>query len=169
MKKSFLIAAMMLVVLPSLAQITEGEPRATVLPTGNRLEKGIFGVFVGGAATWDKHDADFGSTTWHVSPLVNVKYMLTDKIEARMGFEFGKTKDRWAGKMDTESSTESGETVTNEIKNVYKEVKSHVYFNPGVAYHFSRNNLLDVYAGAEIPFGWERDTKKTVSYLAETL
>lgn len=143
---------MAFVAIPSIAQITEGEPRATVLPTGNRLQKGVWGVFIGGAATWDKKDAEFNDSKFHVSPLVNVKYMVTDRIETRLGFEFGKTKDRWAGTRDNGSD--------GEVKDSYKEVNSHILFNPGAAYHFSKNNLLDVYVGAEIPFGWERQTVK---------
>lgn len=32
---------------------------------------------------------------------------------------------------------------------------------PGVAYHFSKLNILDVYIGAELPLGWDATTTKS--------
>ena len=34
-------------------------------------------------------------------------------------------------------------------------------FYPGVAYHFNRSNLLDVYVGGELPIGWGSKGTKT--------
>lgn len=146
MKKLFSLVMMTLFAMPSFAQISEGEPRADVLPTGNRLEQGVWGVYFGAGFTFDKKDLDFNESKCHVSPLVNVKYMFTDNIEGRIGVEFGKNKSR----IGYEDSAEKD--------GVKKSVTSHNYFNPGIAYHFSKKNILDVYMGAEVPFGWERKT-----------
>jgi hypothetical protein len=40
------------------------------------------------------------------------------------------------------------------LKDEFVETSNLLY--PGVAYHFSNQNLLDVYVGAELPFGWSR-------------
>ncbi len=151
MKKFFSFVVVAMMAIPTFAQITEGEPRADVLPTGNRLEKGVWGVYVGAGVTMDKKDKEFNDAKFRVSPLVNVKYMFTDRIEGRLGVEFGKNKTRVGY---TVEAGEEGATKDGVVKNVL----AHNYFNPGVAYHFSKKNLLDVYAGAELPFGWERNT-----------
>lgn len=151
---------MVLMTVPTFAQITEGEPRADVLPTGNRLEKGIWGVYVGAGATFDKRDDEFDNGKLRVSPIVNVKYMFTDKLEGRLGLEFGKNKTR----VGYQTKEDGGDDCLE------KSVLSHNYFNPGVAYHFSNKNLLDVYVGAELPFGWERKMSKDEAgdYLIKT-
>lgn len=146
MKKMFSLLMMALFAMPSFAQISEGEPRAEVLPTGNRLEQGVWGVYFGAGFTFDKKDNDFNDSKCHVTPLVNVKYMFTDNIEGRIGVEFGKNKTR------------NGFEDNNDKDGLQKTISSHNYFNPGVAYHFSKKNILDVYMGAEVPFGWERNT-----------
>lgn len=153
MKKFLLIAACAVASLTASAQITEATPRADVLPTGNRLEKGVWGLFVGAGMTFDKHNDQFTDDKFNVSPLVNVKYMFTDKIEGRIGAEFGKIKENVKFETGGEGSLDRNE----------KTVLSHNYFNPGVAYHFSKNNLLDVYMGGELPFGWERNTTKSIT------
>lgn len=155
MKKFFSLVVMALVAIPTFAQISEGSPRADVLPTGNRLEKGVWGVFIGAGMTADKHDNNLDDKKFHVTPIVNVKYMVTDKFETRLGIELGKNKSR----VGTEYKLEEGDN----IKGVNKTVESHNYFNPGFAYHFSNKNILDVYMGAELPFGWERNVSKVKS------
>ena len=41
------------------------------------------------------------------------------------------------------------------MPNIYGNSQAMLY--PGIAYHFSRRNLLDVYVGAELPLGWSSD------------
>lgn len=140
-------------VMPASAQITTGTPRTDNILTGNRLEAGTWGIFFGGAVDFGSlgsrdftHFGDY-SPSFQLTPLVNVKYMLDDQIETRLGLEICKDKEKNSNK---ELEADGGDENSN------KYVSSCMYFRPGAAYHWSNKNILDVYAGAELPFGFSR-------------
>lgn len=142
MKK--LLSTLMLLTLCAVfaqAQITTGENTSNVIRTGNRADKGDFGIYLGATTTMFKglfeKDAEFKAL-----PLINLKYMVTDKVEARLGFEW------WA---KNSSKTESVEDSKDYMTNYTTE--NTVMFYPGIAYHFNRSNILDVYVGGELPIG----------------
>ena len=146
------------------AQITTGESSAQVVRTGNRAEAGDFGLYLGGTSTmfkylvYDQNDAITGTTTegqLEALPLINFKYMLTDKFEARLGLEW------WTISTATKSN---GEGPTGTWLTKGKDRFTNKYLYPGVAYHFSNSNILDVYVGAELPIGWETTS---VTYYAD--
>lgn len=118
------------------AQITTGESTHQVIRTGNRAEKGDFGMYLGATTTMFKNITS-SDTEFEALPLINLKYMFADKVEGRLGIEWWKTST------STETKNED-----------YKTSESSVMFYPGVAYHFNRSNLLDVYVGGEMPIGW---------------
>ncbi len=119
----------------SQAQISTGESTSQVVRVGNRAEKGDFGLYLGATTTMFKN---IGSgTDFKALPLINLKYMCTDKVEARLGIEWWK-----------ESETTENDYVESTIK------ESSMLFYPGIAYHFAKSNILDVYVGGELPFGW---------------
>lgn len=101
----------------------------------------------------DMFDGDIKLTAL---PLINLKYMVSNQLETRLGIELYKSSERLKGSVT--SIGESGDNSAYIIDNKY--AKSQAMFYPGVAYHFSKKNLLDVYVGAEIPIGWNND--KTV-------
>ncbi len=144
--------------LPSMAQITEGVPTAKTIRTGNRVKKGDFGIYMGVSSNMFKDMFDKDVKFDNPLPLVNLKYMVTDRVEARLGLQFSKTREKLSG--DVYTDIEHNKTV--DYSNKY--VKSTNLFQPGIAYHFSRSNILDVYAGAELPFGWSRDVLYDGSY-----
>lgn len=144
------------------AQITTGESSAQVVRTGNRAEAGDFGLYLGGTSTmfkylmFDDKRAVAGvdtNTQLEALPLLNFKYMVTDKFEARLGLEWWTVSE--GGKSD-------GENATGTWSTKGKDRFTNKYLYPGVAYHFSNSNILDVYVGAELPIGWE--TLSTTSY-----
>lgn len=146
------------------AQITTGESSAQVVRTGNRAEAGDFGLYLGGTSTmfkyliYDQNDAITGATTegqLEALPLINFKYMLTDKFEARLGLEW------WTISIAAKSN---GEGATGTWLTKGKDRFTNKYLYPGVAYHFSNSNILDVYVGAELPIGWETTS---VTYYAD--
>lgn len=143
MKKFFLLLVLC-VCGASLAeaQITTGESTSQVVRTGNRAEAGDFGLYLGATTSMFKNigskNVDFSAL-----PLINLKYMVDDNVEARLGIEWWK-----------KSNTVKAE----KAKTTDKE--SSMMFYPGVAYHFNRSNLLDVYVGGELPFGWGSKGKK---------
>lgn len=149
MKKLFFPALLALFAsMPLMAQITTGNPTAKKIATGNRPEAGDFGLYMGATSNMFK---GIGKSDVKIDPLplVNFKYMVTDEFEARLGVEIYKKRETIKGDIE-------GEDHTYETKN--KIVESYNRFYPGFAYHFNKHNLLDVYAGAEMPIGWSRNS-----------
>lgn len=126
------------------AQITEGEPSAKKIRTGNRPEAGNFGLYMGVTSNMF---SDMFNSRVHLTalPLINFKYMATDQLELRLGFEFYENSERLKGDY-TDSNI--------KLSSFERQGKSNGMFYPGVAYHFSKSNILDVYVGGEIPIGW---------------
>lgn len=158
MRKGLIFGLLMLMSCPVFAQLTVGEPMAKKIRTGNRAEEGDFGIYIGATSNMfkamfkDKQDFEIQPI-----PLVNLKYMVTDQFEARIGLEFSKKKEVVKGDMITDSSYDENDNLTTstvEVKNKVVDTDNRII--PGFAYHFSRSNLLDVYAGAELPIGWKR-------------
>lgn len=136
---AFLCAGSMLV----QAQITTGESQAQTIKTGNRAEKGDFGLYLGATTSMFEGLTSIGDLK--ALPLINFKYMFSDKVEGRLGFEW------W-------SKTTKNETPVDE-KSILTEKTwgTNMKFYPGIAYHFAKSNVLDVYFGGELPFGWTKD------------
>lgn len=135
----------------AFAQLTTGKPSSKEIRTGNRAQAGDFGIYLGVTSNMfkDMFDGDIKLTA---IPLINLKYMVSDQFETRMGIELYKSSERLKG--DVLTMEENGSS-TYSLDNKY--AKSQAMFYPGVAYHFSKKNLLDVYVGAEIPIGWNSD------------
>lgn len=145
--------------VPTIAQITTGTPTARHIRTGNRAQKGDYGIYLGMSSNMFKGIADKNIKFENPLPLVNLKYMVTDHWEARVGLQFSKTKEKVTGDVITGTNgNDDGDWTTEDYS--WKYVEADNLIKPGFAYHFSRHNLLDVYAGAELPIGWVRNTVK---------
>jgi hypothetical protein len=139
----------------SMAQLTTGKSSANVIRNGNRASEGDFGLYFGATSNIFTLRSDLpegADLSVSFLPLVNLKYMATDNIEWRLGIELNK----W-------NTTEKGTVGEDEDETDVSQKNAHVVNNiyPGIAYHFSSDNLLDVYAGVEIPIGYERFSDKT--------
>lgn len=144
--KFFTLAALLSIACaPAFAQITTGETSAKTIQTGNRAQAGNFGLYLG-ATTDIVKDIFDASTTVEALPLINLKYMNDDEIEYRIGIKAYKKGSKNSG---TELDTK------NDFKN--KSVSSEYFLYPGIAYHFNKSNILDVYVGGELPFGINRE------------
>ena len=146
MKKRVLFLAFLIALgsaFTANAQLTTGVSTSKVIRTGNRAEAGNYGLYVGASLN--------ALEDFSVMPLINLKYMKTDNFEVRVGLEAHKKSEKLLGNIQTDENTTS--------KNDYKYGSSTFTLYPGVAYHFSKSNILDVYAGAELPLGWNSYTK----------
>lgn len=132
--------ALGLLAVSASAQISTGESTAKVIRTGNRAQAGNLGIYLGATTDMFKNIGD-GDVSFSALPLINLKYMKSDKLEYRLGIEWWKKSDNKTDKSGDEKL---------EINNS----ESSFVFSPGVAYHFSNKNLLDVYVGGELPFGF---------------
>jgi hypothetical protein len=135
------------------AQISEGSINSTVIRTGNRPGAGTFGVYVGPSLSDIIKIAD-DEIKWQGFPIVNFKYYHSSQLEFRLGLQFYSTSTKTKGEQ-----TESGSTISLGTKS--KE--SYNRITPGIAYHFSSKNIVDVYLGASIVLGYDIDIKDWVS------
>jgi hypothetical protein len=152
MKKVFLILMSVALCHSAIGQISTGNSTSTSVRTGNRAQKGNFGLYVSGAVELPM--SDFSKVNIRFLPLVNLKYMLSDKTEFRIGVSIGRYSEKAKGEVE-------GFTQTEVIKSNDKEVEANFSLYPGIAYHFSNSNILDVYVGAELPLGYDRMNNTT--------
>ncbi len=161
MKKTILCIAALMVTVASFAQISTGEPNASVLPRiGNRPVKGDCGLYLGGSVSqvMDLVDAiKDDNKVWYGIPIVNFKYYCTDALEFRIGFQFSANTAKFNGTIDEEE-------IFSPVELKRFEGADYTRIRPGLAYHFSTKNILDVYVGADLPIGFNLDkTKVTYS------
>ncbi|MCM1109307.1 MAG: outer membrane beta-barrel protein [Clostridium sp.] len=142
--------------MSATAQITTGTPSAKHFKTGNRAQSGDFGIYLGMSSNMFKNLTDKDIKFENPMPLINLKYMITDNWEARVGLEFSKTRETVKGDQFMDETDNNGEPVGTEAK--YKIVEADNRITPGIAYHFSKHNIIDVYAGAEGLLGWKRNS-----------
>ena len=150
MKKVILSSATMLVVLfavsmPAWGQLSDGKTFSRTIKTGNRPGQGDWGIYIGPSVMQIIEMVD-DDINWRGMPLVNVKYYATDHWETRMGLQLYNTSTNMKGRV---------EEVVGKIGTGTRE--TYVKLMPGFAYHFSPKNLLDVYMGASMPFGFNAD------------
>ena len=91
MKKILFSALMACFALTASAQISEGAPSAKKYATGNRPTKGTFGLYVG--AESDLFDRVTDRFAFNPLPIVNLKYMVSDNFELRLGMKFWKQRE----------------------------------------------------------------------------
>ena len=153
MKKNFLLLlfGVGFMSLTATAQLSTGKTTSNTIRTGNRAEAGDFGLYMGVKTNVFKELTDGSIDLSGTLPLVNMKYMMTDQFELRCGLDLYRSSKRLKG-----SGIEDDGVNKTPFDFKYKEVTTRNFIYPGVAYHFSRNNLLDVYVGAELPLGYNR-------------
>lgn len=168
-KLTFFIAILGLLgghALPAVAQMTTGKPSSKVIRTGNRPEAGDFGIYLGMTSEMFNGIID-KELQMQALPLINFKYMVSDQFEARIGLELYKTSSTLKGNY-TQDIGEQSFSLPASTRNS----NSNAMFYPGVAWHFSTKNILDIYVGAELPIGWDSSTSLdesgTVEMLGET-
>ncbi len=130
----------------SFAQISKGDPSASTIKTGNRPGAGDFGLFLGGGTSVSN------MSEYYFLPILNFKYFSSDKLELRIGVDVYRQSTKYRGKQ-IEGSPSATPVSTFDSKTVRADGFFHVW--PGLAYHFSNSNILDVYVGAELPFGFK--------------
>lgn len=154
-KLTFFIAILGLLgghALPAVAQMTTGKPSSKVIRTGNRPEAGDFGIYLGMTSEMFNGIID-KELQMQALPLINFKYMVSDQFEARIGLELYKTSSTLKG-----NYTQDIEEQSFSLPASTRNSNSNAMFYPGVAWHFSTKNILDIYVGAELPIGWDSST-----------
>lgn len=161
MKKKILFTVMLLAAFSSAAnaQLTTGNPSAKEIRTGNRPQEGDFGLYFGYGA--QSIIALVGGVGYQL-PIINMKYFMSNKLELRAGLDSQIGTDafsyEWAKGKKVSATEKSGDS----------KGESHFLLEPGIAYHFSKHNIIDVYAGAELPLGLVTESQKTFDKVAGT-
>ena len=156
MKKIFTLFFVALFAITSSAQITVGEPHSTVVErTGNRPEAGTWGLYMGASVgqVIDLVNSLDNDKIWYGLPMLNLKYYCTNNLELRLGMQFAVETSSKKANLYDKYSYAYGNLVNKHGENFTR-------FRPGVAYHFNKTNILDVYLGAELPIGWNTASSK---------
>jgi hypothetical protein len=127
------------------AQLSEREDNPSVLKVGTRPVKGDFGLLFGPSFVELEDFADKDIDIRGL-PLLKFKYYLSDNFELRLGIQNYKRGKSFDGALAPDNG---GYTIDNELKSFFR-------LTPGVAYHFSHKNILNIYVGGEIPFGSDK-------------
>jgi len=137
------------------AQLTTGNPSSKEIRTGNRPQAGDFGLYLGYGSTDIIH---LINGSGYPLPVINLKYYLSNQLELRVGIDSEIESESFKGKL-TGATEKSGTHVS----------ESQFLLQPGIAYHFSKHNIIDVYAGAEVPLGYYGVTDRNFDKGAGTL
>ncbi len=144
MKKIILV---LIVVIASASFINAQNSNDTLLFRKKiRPVKGFKGIYIGTSYQLIKNMIK-DSTTFVGIPLINGKYYLRDNMVLRAEISAYETQQKFAGK------SLSGEVGRNTKSKSDAEYK--ITF--GYEYHFSKNNIVDIYTGIGIPIGIERE------------
>ena len=161
MKRVFITMALCLAFVGlAQAQLSQGQTYSTKIVTGNRPVAGDWGLYFGPSyseiadlvETWGSQDEKaFGL------PLINLKYYLSDRTEMRFGIQYNGHTTNASGNynvnFDEIYDYYEEDFGTRNIPLTDKYYTRRFRVSPGIAYHFSPKNILDVYVGATIPVG----------------
>lgn len=159
MKKVFITLAMcMAFVGLAQAQLSEGETYSSKIVTGNRPQSGDWGLFIGPSYS-ELMDLFNPKVNVIGMPLINLKYYATDNLEIRAGLQYAGRTTKAEGNYNQDYYLQ-GDEITKNVPLTDNYFSRTFRLTPGLAYHFSPKNILDVYVGGAIPFGI--DAQKSV-------
>lgn len=157
MKKVLLTLALCLSFIGfAQAQLSEGEVVTSKIATGNRPQADDWGIYFGPSYSEivdliKSANADFESFGF---PLINLKYYATDRLEIRAGIQYNGTTSKSNGTYQ-QTYYLNADGVTQNIPVTDNRHNRRFRISPGVVYHFSPTNILDVYVGTSIPIGFD--------------
>ncbi len=144
---------LVMLAVPVNGQLSEGTTFSRTIKTGNRPQANDWGLYIG-PSVQEVIDMCDNGVEWLGLPLTNIKYYYTDNLEFRLGLRMYRTATKTNG---VNGRSFPGEELTNTNETKTKVIEGNVRLTPGVAYHFSSTNILDVYVGANLPFGFDSD------------
>lgn len=155
-RRLLMLFTCLLMVTYCQAQLSTGKPTSSVMKTGNRPGAGDFGIFIGPSYSEIKDMID-EKISFRGVPLVNFKYFASQNLEWRLGIQLYRKMEKLKGDLTQLQMGEDLEETENMGSETSKKVDGYCRFTPGFAWHFSPKNILDVYVGANLPFGWIKD------------
>jgi len=150
MKLYRIVLIILLLPLPfvATAQLSDRVNNPTTLRVGTRPIQGNMGVYFGMSYNDIKDLLETEDDYEYAGiPLVSLKYYVTDRWVARLGFQTYKESEIIKGEVDPALSPRL------YTERNFTDITGRYLFSPGVEYHFTSTNLLDIYAGGLLPFG----------------
>jgi hypothetical protein len=127
------------------SQLSTRENTTSVFKTGSRPQTGSYGVYIGSSFAEIEDMINSDEFNAKGLPLINFKYYKSKNVEYRLGIQLSGKSTKIKGEENTSAA--------KEIKDM--ESVSYNRISLGKAYHYAPSNLLDVYTGVYIPFGWD--------------
>jgi hypothetical protein len=161
MRKTVFILFTALFAMTQSAAFAQLSTRENVEPyvfqAGTRPSTGDFSIFIGPSFTeiQDIFDSD---VSFRGLPYLNFKYYKSQNLVFRIGLQLYSLTDKASGTQEVSggSGEEGSESATPQMSTKNSDAQFHFRLSPAVEYHFSSKNLLDVYAGGFLPFGFDR-------------
>ena len=145
-----IILPFLLLNITAYSQLSDRVNSPSTFKVGTRPLQGNMGLYFGLAYNeieyWFDHDIDYTGL-----PIVSLKYYFSDNDVVRFGFQTSTTSEKTKGTVDP-AVDGSLLTEKNQV-----DKSSRYLFSPGYEHHFTSSNILDVYVGALIPFGWKHE------------
>ncbi len=153
MKKLIYITGILLLFLSvnTFGQLSDRVNNPSTLKVGTRPVQGNMGIYFGISYRDIKDWVETEEYEYTGIPLVSFKYYVTDTWVGRLGINSSKKSKVEEGEIDP---LVDGSFL---VERRFNEVESKFIITPGFEYHFTNSNLLDVYAGALIPWGWTKE------------
>lgn len=155
-KNNVLLIMVLVFSFTSSAQISDRMNDASTYYLGARPIAGNIGVYMG-LSTQDAEDLLDSTFNESGTPLINLKYYVTDKFVLKGGAKVWKKARSLEGEIDPSQIFQGGSGPTTEYN--YKEVEAnwHLYF--GAEKHFDVSNIFDYYFGAQGVLGYTRQKR----------
>ena len=145
-----LLAAQIFFSTNIFCQLSDRVNSPSTFKVGTRPVMGNYGLFFGLAYNEMKYWFD-NNIDYNGIPIVSIKYYKTDNNVWRIGFQTSTKNEILKGTVDpvvNGGNLEEKKLIDNT---------SRLTLYPGFERHFTGSNILDVYLGGQIPFGWDRE------------
>jgi len=151
-KLRFLLAGIMLIGLhyTSFSQLSDRVNSPSTYTIGTRPEVGNYAIQIGSSYRDIENILD-QNKDFEALPIVTLKYYDTNKTVYTLGLKTNKDK-----------TVLKGEELTSGDELEYKGLNSEFLIVPGIEKHFGQANILDVFVGARVPLGLQRELEKIV-------
>lgn len=160
MKKVFYVFLLMILgVNFTFAQLSDRVNSPSTFKIGTRPVAGNWGIlFAPGYQDFkdivNRIDGKDTTNVVNVLPVIALRMYKSDNLVLRIGIRTKSSNLKIAG---TVVPPTGGGNFINELK--YQRRNAELYITPGLEYHFSKSNILDVYLGACLPLGYFKENE----------
>ena len=138
------------------AQLSERVNNPSTFRLGTRPVKGNWGFSF--SYTYSEFDSLLKDATIESSiPLIGIKYYLSDNLAINFSLKTYKKSTKYSGQIDGDAD------LLSRVHYEYNDVVVKNYFMIGLEKHFLASNVFDPYFGLNIPFGYYKEKKGSLT------